>query len=467
MRSPASSALLALLLLLSAPAEGRAACPEERPLPRLSNLELVEVATSIVLARPIDFRERDGRPYAIFRVEQQLKGVLDRPYVTLPGLRAFQGRSAPDFAEVRPGALAGSCTALDYRENFPYLLFLEQRAGRWQLVRAQAARVNEEVDGPDAPWVRAVRAYGELLADGRLREEAVGRLLAQAKARHDPFWQRLAADLLAHAKLPTGRKSWPQLRALSRAKDFDRDAVLWAFAHGRHAEARPLVVKLLAEGDPSIDLAPLLAYVAATKDRTQLGRLVTLLDEPGRRGDRGPIWQALLTLATPEDADVILGLVPRAPAELLPRFAAWAEQSGARRPMLAALKERGGGEKIAIARARLGDLEVIEFAEAAATAAGPDRAAAIAILTTAADPAARPRLVQLLKRGGEVPAAVLRALAEPAVPERVTRLALVLDAGRAAPDERRLARGLLEACEEPACAPLLARLDAGLEEVRP
>ncbi len=466
-RSTRVVALFAALLTLAAAPPARAACPEERELPRLSNVELVEAAGAIVLARPIDFRERDGRGYAIFRVEATLKGVVGLPYVTLPGLRAFQGRSAPDFAEVRPGARAGSCTALDYRENFPYVLVLERRAGRWQLLRAQAARVNEEVDGPDAPWVQAVQRYVEALGGSRPRGEALATLLTHAKAQHDPFWQRLAADLLAHAKLPTGRKSWPELRALSRVKGFDRDAVLWAFAQGGHPEARPLVKQLLDEGDPSIDLSPLVRYVGRTKDRSQLGRLTALVDDPTRRGDRAQIWAAILAAATAEDAGLLTELAARAPAELLPRFAAWAASNGAQRPMLAALQARGGGERIAVARARLGDPVPIEWAEGAVTAAGPDRAAAVTILATASDDRAQQRLVQLLKRGGEVPSLVLRALADPTVPERVRRIELVLDAGRAAPDERRQVRSLLEECEEAACAPLLARLDAGLEEVRP
>ncbi len=442
--------LLAVLLL---PALARGACPEERGLPRLSNPELVFAADVVVLARPIDFREVDGRHRVTFRVEETLKGDAGGPYVVLPGLRAFQGRSRDaDFSKVRPGARTGACVALDYREKYPYLLFLERRGSRFRLVPSQGARVNEEVDGADAPWPKAVRRYVELARlPAAAREAALEKLAAGPDAM-------LAADVGAHRLLPTGPKPYAALMALSKRPDFDRDAVLWAFAHGGHPEARPLVRRLLAEGEPGLDLEPIARWVEKTRDREAVPDLARAYLSGARRGERSTLLDALLAVASPDDAATLAELLRKGAPEHGPKVAAACERLGASARCLEALLARGGLDpSLRLARARLGDPAVREWALAAAGGDGADRPVAVAALVATPGEAADAAVAKLVAQGGALPLLVLRALAEPWAPRRVERLSLVAAGKREDPEERTLLRALLEDSDDPAAWRLLER----------
>jgi hypothetical protein len=64
----------------------------------------------------------------------------------------FNDRPVP-YDWVRSSGTSGSCFAFDYREGAEYLLFLRSIGGVLTPYWAPLAPTNEQVTGPEDPWV--------------------------------------------------------------------------------------------------------------------------------------------------------------------------------------------------------------------------------------------------------------------------------------------------------------------------
>ncbi len=119
----------------------------------LTAVELVDRADAIVRVKALRFESRDRYGgVVVFAVQEALKGGVEDSVVTLRGSvdRYFGANDAkPPYEFVRPGGRRGSCFAEDYRIGAEYLVFLKGGTAYW----APLAAVNEEVSGPDDPWV--------------------------------------------------------------------------------------------------------------------------------------------------------------------------------------------------------------------------------------------------------------------------------------------------------------------------
>ena len=110
------------------------------------------VRAQVVASEP-RWRTDPGR--ITLRVLEVLKGSYDRPFVTVPGqirdYRSDPGRRPPyeqiDCVGRVPGC--GDCFARGYKDGAQYLLLLKGGTPYW----APLSPTNEEVFGPDDPWV--------------------------------------------------------------------------------------------------------------------------------------------------------------------------------------------------------------------------------------------------------------------------------------------------------------------------
>ena len=119
--------------------------------------QVIRESETVVRARVVasDPRMRTDPGRITLQVLEVLKGSYDRPFVTLPGqirdYRSDLGRRPPyeqiDCVGRVPGC--GDCFARGYKDGAQYLLLLKGGTPYW----APLSPTNEEVSGPDDPWV--------------------------------------------------------------------------------------------------------------------------------------------------------------------------------------------------------------------------------------------------------------------------------------------------------------------------
>lgn len=147
------AAALALLATTAAPADACTAMlkPAE---------QVVREAEVILRARAIEIPPWMRTTGVLFRVLEVVAGTYHPLFFSTTGTLADyprpSGRVAPyeqiDCAGRVPGC--GSCFARRYREGTEYLLLLRGGTPYW----AALSPTNEEISGPDDPWLAWVRA---------------------------------------------------------------------------------------------------------------------------------------------------------------------------------------------------------------------------------------------------------------------------------------------------------------------
>lgn len=150
------SIVAGVLLALGTPFAVAACTAFLRPVETIIRESEVVVRTDVVGAEP-GYRGEPG--HVTLRVLDVLKGPLAGVFITVPGrladYRAPAGRHPP-YAEIdceRRAPGCGSCFALTYKASGQYLLLLKGGTPYW----APLSPTNEEVSGPDDPWVTWVR----------------------------------------------------------------------------------------------------------------------------------------------------------------------------------------------------------------------------------------------------------------------------------------------------------------------
>jgi len=95
-----------------------------------------------------------------FEVLERLRGADSLTFVVFEGELAtrddFNTGSVP-YVSVRSSGQRGSCFAMDYRFGAEYLLLLRVEEGVLSPYWWPLAPLNEQVRGPDDPWVVWVR----------------------------------------------------------------------------------------------------------------------------------------------------------------------------------------------------------------------------------------------------------------------------------------------------------------------
>lgn len=151
-----------------------------------TNFELAERAETILLGT-VERQEGEGSIFdtaVIVRPTLLLKGgglpaeVRLGGHLAIPGAKSVARSDPSELRRVNPDALDGGCNRYVFELGMQLVLFLE-RDGKGELrpTLPPFARAAEDVPGPEAPWVRAVRLYVEVAAlpEGRRRAALAGR----------------------------------------------------------------------------------------------------------------------------------------------------------------------------------------------------------------------------------------------------------------------------------------------------
>jgi hypothetical protein len=379
LRFPAVALAVALAQVAAAPAR---ACSQAPGGLIPSNYELERGSPAIVLARAVRFQEAPENPGwgdVGFEIEEVVAGDVRAGSLTLYGNLQFAGRSPDaDFSTARPGAFAGGCMADDYRLGHRYLLFLRQHGRRWNLAGPSFSRVNEEVDGPEAPWVQTVRLYVHVTALHGYDQEkaALRRLRARAAAGKEPRAPAaaLVADIDRHFATPGDAKSGPDLLDLFRKASDDgvRFQAVWALAHGASPEMKGFMRQLLAGETRAEWLTALGTYFELVPDPAAFASLAGIYvryppDAPQRRA----IVDGLQAAAGSGDLQRLLELLRGSSASEASSLAfAFARHGRDPRPAIADLHRRITAKNaytrdlsLALTLAVLGDAAVVEWAE--------------------------------------------------------------------------------------------------------
>ena len=229
-----------------------------------TNVELIAGSTNIVIARATGPGSGDA---VLFEVEHVMRGGGLKVGDTLAlrgSLGHYLGASpALDFSRARPGAFIGGCVAYDYAAGHHYVLLLAPYMGGWATHGGPFTRVNEEVDGENAPWAVAVREYVRVadLASAADRRKALEALVARGTAAKATSTEKvIAADVKAHFAAVTPGKSFAELDALEKAGTASHASVLLAVGNGGDPAARAYMAKAIAD----------LRAATGTVDRTAL-----------------------------------------------------------------------------------------------------------------------------------------------------------------------------------------------------
>jgi hypothetical protein len=386
--SPPHRLLLLSTAILGALAAGSPAwgCSTAIGAPPPTNYEVVREAEVIVLAKSVAAEpsaddKRHPWGYAIrFEVEEVLKGDFRPSTLTLDGTLEFGGRgSEDDFSRARPGAYAGGCLAFDYRLNQHYVLFLawSELNERWSVTGPVFSRVNEEVDVPDSPWLKAVRHYLRVAAlhDYDQEKTALRELRAQAAAGASPKMipKALVGDIDRHFKTPSIAKSPADLMDLYEHAESDsaRRDVLWGLVMTAPPAAKTLLRGQLLKETRADWLGPLGQYFSTVPDHEILGPLSQSWDRlPSDSWSRQTLLRALAKAAGPSDAPIMTELLRKtADGDQASILARWIVAQGSdTRVAIGILQSRltdtpGDFTRYQDALAILGDPAVVAWAE--------------------------------------------------------------------------------------------------------
>jgi hypothetical protein len=493
----ATVAVVAALALLASGAPAQA-CSTAPGALYPTNYELVRGAEAIVLARSVRSAPSPKYPgFALltFEIEEVVAGDFHATSLTIDGadLEPFAGRTPEDdFSAARPSAAA--CQAEDYRLDRRYLLFLRLSRREWGISGPGFSRVNEEVDGPDSPWVQTVRLYRSVAALRNYDRERVAlrQLRAKAAAAKEPSAasRALIADIDRHFRTPSDAKSGPDLVGLFRTAGSDqvRLDALWALAHTAPPEVKGFMRRTLLKENRPNWLEPLGRYFAAVEDHSLFGPLAAFYARyPQDAAQRWRVTEALAAAAGPGDVQRLLELLRGSSnSEATYLALGFARVGRDPRPAIADLHRRIPGNAyghdlfMAMALAAIGDAVVVEWAEQTLRPprfSDADREYAVFVLAVsplaAADAAVReliaagdPELLEQLVGGFMFPMArfnprrwdqleeVLRVhAANPAMMATLERQAEYLVRDAVTPEERAMT------------APLLARVQAAARDL--
>lgn len=363
--------LVALLALLPLPLWPCSVSPDYRVPP---DYDLVKSHDVIVLARSEEFADNKF----LFRVLKVLKGAYPDIHFEVEGYDRFLGRTPEnDLTSVRHGALAGSCTARDYRVGHNYVLFCNRMDNGLFVHGPPFSRINEEVDGEDSPWTQAITRYSEIAAfeDPEVEHVALQDLLKKALEGSNPSScpPAMAPGLEEYFEIPSRNMPWTVLEDMYplTLTDAGRSRVLSAMASCdtlSDPEAVQGFVRKFVGANLGADDLVSIGTLAARVQETSI--IETLLDQYTdqievaraiRRGANRTLLPALigkLPLLPPRGMALLAPLFERFPSEE-------AKQILEERTRTLAADIGGQYDERwwdAVALAALGDAEVVDWA---------------------------------------------------------------------------------------------------------
>ncbi|MFG6432279.1 hypothetical protein [Roseateles sp. LYH14W] len=354
-----------------------------------SNYDLVKRAEIILLAKAVAYepREHDLGVFT-FTPEETLKGAAPA--------RRFRVEGAPEirkpfpshhFGSLRSWTASGGCNVYDYRVGATYLLFLphdpKDKVLALSIQMPPYTRINEEVSGPAAPWVMAVRRYVEVSQLGSYEREnaALRALQAQARRASPGSPRALVRDIDTHFASPSAYKSFADLMALYEASEQDlpvgqprrgaisRDDVLWAFANAPHREARPLMLGMIHTGAWVRHADAVADFAVHARDAEVAAALLARFALTADKEQRAAIARVAGLAAAAPHAELVLQAMREASSEEALLFAPWVARHGSPQAieMLAsrvgtAYRDSDDQYESALTLANAGDPGVIDWA---------------------------------------------------------------------------------------------------------
>jgi hypothetical protein len=153
--------ILPILMAMAVSSRSAGACSRVNPMPAVD--QLVARADAIVVATAARYEIQPAQPgngLIEFDVEEILSGH-PQPIVRIDGrlvARDDFNDKTPPYTFVRPAGRHGDCHASEYREGGRFLLLLKQsRDGSLTPYWEALAPTNEQLHGPDDPWLTIVR----------------------------------------------------------------------------------------------------------------------------------------------------------------------------------------------------------------------------------------------------------------------------------------------------------------------
>jgi hypothetical protein len=303
---------------------------------RPTNYELVKEADSVVLARAEAFEKkgklRGGKSFGVFkfRVLESIKGGCKDEFISLEGDDDVRSWGDPnDFSFTKPDH--GPCNPTDYKLKGYYVLFLRDWKGQWLIGGSPFTRVNVQVEGTNAPWVRAVCQYSTAagLNDYEKEKDALLQLRSRALSGDPEVPRALATDIDAHFQKPTPAKTFSDLRALydKPASAETREYVLWACANGAKQDAKDFVAALLRSGDWTNFISPVCIYVARVRLSGFHEKFVSALQTNHNEHERRMLLVALAGSAGRPEQAVMQGVLESVSSDELVIAAKWFEEN--------------------------------------------------------------------------------------------------------------------------------------------
>ncbi|GGD59842.1 hypothetical protein GRI62_00510 [Erythrobacter arachoides] len=227
----------AITLALAVTASPSLACSVVADYRVPTNLELVEEADVIVLGRVTGQQVTGDDPWDVALMVEPIEAIRgavpDGPLLLAEMTIArdeFASLSNPyELQHAHPEAGSGSCTRYTFPEGSVVLFFLERDGDGLRSLGAPFARSSEDVLTADAPWLRLVRFYAQVVAAPAAQRDA---MLQAEEARyaalaHDPVARLMAADIARQRAGPN--------RPLHEAMDAEMGAYADAMANAEAA----------------------------------------------------------------------------------------------------------------------------------------------------------------------------------------------------------------------------------------
>lgn len=304
-----------------------------------SNYELIKETQSIVLAKaesaftlPTD-NPQHPLPKIKFSIVEVLKGNFTETSFINDGNTIYKGRhSEYNFIHASPGGNQGGCNAYGYKLGKFYVLFINkyEQDSDWEISGPPFSRINEIVDSPNSPWVKAVKEYIKIasLNNQKKENEQLRKLQEISKTYKDKSYANtLTQDIENYFHTPYPNKSFAELFKLyeeekSDAKNFDADRALWALAQTNYPETKVFMEKLLMSPNWEENILPVSLYVENNKDSYFFNELTKkYFDVTG--SERWYILSALLATAKDTDINIMLKILKSSNEELTNKTAGW------------------------------------------------------------------------------------------------------------------------------------------------
>jgi HEAT repeat protein len=326
---------LLFMLCLHLSANSSAACSLEDGYLLPSNYDLVKETQAILLAEAVSFdmtpRASEGAflPQFTFKILEVLKGDFAQDSLVHDGVDNYLGKSVEgNFNDLRRGAMTGACNAYDYQLGKKFLLFVNKTKDGWIISGPPFSRINEEVSNSDSPWVIAVRHYIRISSLNNYEAEKVALKRLQENARRGKATGKypagLVKDVERYFKSPYPTKSYQDLLTIYQSSSREvRRNVLWAFAQGKHPEAKSFIQNLMQTPEWEEYIAPVSELVKLTKDRSFIKTLADAYLKMKGSQMRWPLISALIEVADDKDSELMLAALQSADEEEAVGLAAW------------------------------------------------------------------------------------------------------------------------------------------------